>query len=107
MNSLNEIWESVIQVFRQKLTPTSVTTWFADCEPVDLVDNCLVLKTTTDFKRSVIEARFGRGVPVLIADFECSWYMVRATREANPDGQADAYIDACVRQGWVFEDLIQ
>lgn len=55
----------------------------------------------------VIEARLGRGVPVLLADFECSWYMVRATREANPDGQADAYIDACVRQGWVFEDLIQ
>lgn len=71
-----------------------------------------LLGLVTDVARTlqtdgVIEERFGRGVPVLIADLEFTWYMIRATREANPDGQADAYVGACVRQGWVYEDLIQ
>ena len=74
MNSLNEIWDSVIEVFRQKLTPTSVNTWFSDCEPVDLTDRCLVLKTTTDFKRSVIEARFGDVIRETLSDlFSCEF----------------------------------
>ena len=54
-----------------------------------------------------IEAKFGRRIPIILADFECTWYMVKATREANPDGEADAYIDACLRRHWVEEDRIQ
>jgi len=74
MNSLNEIWESVMDVFRQRLTPTAVNTWFSDCEPVDINDRCLVIKTTTDFKRSIIENRFGEVIRETLSDlFSCEF----------------------------------
>lgn len=74
MNSLNEIWDSVMEVFRQRLTPTAVTTWFSDCEPVDINEKCLVIKTTTEFKRSIIENRFGDVIRETLSDlFSCEF----------------------------------
>ncbi len=54
-----------------------------------------------------IEARFGRKLPIILADYEFTWYMIKATRDANPDGEADAYIDACLRNGWANEEQIR
>ena len=36
MNSLNDIWQSVLDSLAQKLTPTAMNTWFNDCTPVGL-----------------------------------------------------------------------
>ena len=38
----------------------------------------------------VIEAKFRRKLPVILADFDCTWYMINATAEANPNGEAEA-----------------
>lgn len=74
MNSLNEIWECVMDVFRAKMTPMAVSTWFADCEPIDINDKCLVLKTSTDFKRSIIESRFSEEIRGTLSDlFSCDF----------------------------------
>ena len=68
MDSLNDIWQSVLDQLAEKetLTPTAINTWFADCEPVDLRETKLVLKTTTEFKRNLINQRF---VPILRQSF--------------------------------------
>lgn len=54
-----------------------------------------------------IEAKFGKRIPILIADFEFTWYMVKATIAANPNGEANEYVNACVREGLVVEAQIQ
>lgn len=59
MNSLNDIWAGVMEVLSQELTQTAVNTWFSDCTPVEIGDNTLVLHTSSDFKRSIIQSRFG------------------------------------------------
>lgn len=53
-----------------------------------------------------IEAKFGRRIPILLADFEFTGYMLQATLRANPNGEADAYIQACLRQNWVSEEQL-
>ena len=58
MDSLNDIWQSVMQQLGEKLTPTAVNTWFSDCRPVELGDNRIVVQTTSDFKRSILQQRF-------------------------------------------------
>ena len=74
MNSLAEIWNSVLDVLRANMTPTAMSTWFNDCEPVDINDKCMVLKTTTDFKRSIIESRFGEDIRRTLSDlFSCDF----------------------------------
>ena len=68
MNSLNDIWEEIIRILSKQLTPTAITTWFSDCEPVDIEDCRLILHTTTDFKRSIITVRFGDTIKAALSD---------------------------------------
>ena len=49
-----------------------------------------------------IERKFGRKIPIIFADHEYTWYMFEATREANPNGEADEFIDACVKEGYIW-----
>ena len=62
MNSLQEIWNEILRLLSQQLTPTAITTWFSDCEPVDMEDCRLILHTTSNFKRDIILQRFGKAV---------------------------------------------
>ena len=74
MNSLSDIWKSIMDILSAELTPTAINTWFADCEPVDIEDRRLVLHTTTDFKRSIILARFGDTIRSALSDlFSCDF----------------------------------
>ena len=58
LNSLNDIWNSVLDSLGEGLTATSRSTWFGDCTPVELVNNRLVVHTPTDFKRDIILDRY-------------------------------------------------
>ena len=74
MNSLNDIWEEIIKILSQQLTPTAIKTWFDDCTPVEISNSCLVLHTTTDFKRSIIVSRFGDTIKAALSDlFSCDF----------------------------------
>ena len=74
MNSYNDIWDEVMNILSEQLTPTAIKTWFNDCTPVDLSNNCLVLHTTTDFKRSIILSRFGETIRRVLSDmFSCDF----------------------------------
>ena len=58
MNSLNDIWESVMEILRQELTPTAINTWFSDCVPIEIGNSRMTIHTTSTFKRSIINERF-------------------------------------------------
>ena len=46
MNSLNDIWQEIIRILSSQLTPTAITTWFSDCEPVE-IDDCRTPQRTS------------------------------------------------------------
>ncbi len=74
MNSLTDIWQSVMDKLAEQLTPTAINTWFSDCRPVDLEDRRLVLQTTSDFKRNIINQRFGDTIKKTLSDiFSCDF----------------------------------
>ena len=85
MNSLNDIWQEIIRILSSQLTPTAITTWFSDCEPVEIDDCRLVLHTTTDFKRSIINSRFGDTIKAALSDlFSCDFdLLILAGDEIN------------------------
>ena len=58
MNSIQDIWNGIMEILSGKLTPVSIKTWFADCTPIDLKDGTLVLLTSTPFKREILKTRF-------------------------------------------------
>ena len=85
MNSLQEIWNEIIRILSQQLTPTAITTWFSDCEPVDMEDCRLILHTTSNFKRDIILQRFGDTIKAALSDlFSCDFdILVLAGDELN------------------------
>ncbi|MDO4973198.1 MAG: chromosomal replication initiator protein DnaA [Eubacteriales bacterium] len=85
MNSLQEIWDAIIQILSRELTPTAINTWFSDCKPVALEENRLILHTGSDFKRDMISSRFGNTIKAALSDiFSCDFdLLVLAGDELN------------------------
>ena len=56
----------------------------------------LLGEVTTVAKRlqqtGFIQDKFGYPVPIIIHDLEYSWYVIEATKEANPTGEADEFL---------------
>ncbi len=74
MDSVAEVWKSILEIIARDITPTAYNTWFADCEPVELEDCKLVLHTATDFKRNIIQSRFGSTICAALYDlFSCEF----------------------------------
>ncbi len=74
MNSVNDIWEKIIEILSGQLTPTAISTWFSDCTPVELDDARLVIHTTTEFKREIIQKRFSETIKNVLSDlFSCDF----------------------------------
>ena len=74
MDSVAELWKSVLDIISKDITPTAYNTWFADCEPVELEDCKLILHTTTDFKRGIIQTRFGGMIKSALSElFSCEF----------------------------------
>ena len=74
MDSLTDIWQSVMAQLTEQLTPTAINTWFADCVPVALEERRIVLQTTSDFKRNIILQRFGDTIRKAVSDLFSSQF---------------------------------
>jgi len=68
VNSLNDIWNSVLAVLGENLTATALNTWFSDCTPVELINNRMVIHTPTEFKRDIIQSRFAETIARALSD---------------------------------------
>ena len=74
MDSLDEIWQQILDIIAKEITPTAFNTWFSDCKAVDMADCKLVLHTSSDFKRNIIENRFGEMIRKALYDlFSCDF----------------------------------
>ncbi|MGM9521036.1 MAG: chromosomal replication initiator protein DnaA [Oscillospiraceae bacterium] len=58
MNSVGDIWSSILELLKENLTPVAINTWFDECRIVNITENKIILLVPSDFKRGVIESRF-------------------------------------------------
>jgi chromosomal replication initiator protein len=74
MNSLNDIWQSILDSLSAQLTPTAINTWFSDCQPVELGDRRLVIQTSSEFKRDIISKRYADTIKNMLKElFACDF----------------------------------
>lgn len=77
MNSVYDIWSSVMDILSTELTSTSISTWFADCKPIEITDTKLVIYTPTDFKRNIIVSRFAETIKKTLSElFSCPFDLI-------------------------------
>lgn len=109
MDSLNEIWTSILDTLSKHTTSTAINTWLSDCEPVDLEDKCLVLKTTSEFKRGHIERRFAGEIKELLSElFSCEFdvkFLLEDELEEYETARKGSYLMPEM-DGYTFDNFI-
>ena len=110
MNSITDVWNSVLDILRQSVTETAMNTWFADCEPVELHDGCLTICAQNDFKRNIISERFADSIRGALRDlFSGEFDLQILTREEldELEGEAPAEdTDLPEMAGYTFDHFV-
>lgn len=109
MNSLNDIWDKIIEILSKQLTATAINTWFSDCTPVDIEDCRLVLHTTSDFKRDIITSRFGETIKAALSDlFSCDFDLLILSGDEINDFAIKKKVDSSLPEmaGYTFDRFI-
>ena len=82
MNSITDVWNSVLELLAQDLTPVAMETWFKDCSAVELRDSSIVLCTPTAFRKQIIEDRFADSIKKALHDlFACDFEVSVVTKD--------------------------
>lgn len=68
MNSLEELWQSLLELMGKELTPVAINTWFDECRVVSITETDLTLLVPSDFKRGVVQSRFLPAVKSALAE---------------------------------------
>lgn len=109
MNSINDIWDSIMEILSTQLTSTSINTWFSDCTPIEISDGKLVLHTTTRFKRDILTQRFGETIKAALSDlFSCDFNLLILAGD-EIDDYREIKKDSCSlpeMDGYTFENFI-
>ena len=58
MNSMKDLWDSVLKRLSGELSETTIHTWFDEVTVVTMEDSAFVLHCSNTFKKNTIEARF-------------------------------------------------
>ncbi|MBR6561918.1 MAG: chromosomal replication initiator protein DnaA, partial [Oscillospiraceae bacterium] len=110
MNSIADVWNSVLSILRERMTETAMNTWFADCEPIDLSNGRLVICAQNEFKRNIIVDRFSETIGNALRDlFSGSFELQVLTREEledYEDEKPDEATDLPEIAGYTFDRFI-
>ena len=86
MNSVQDIWQKVLDILSQQLTQTAMETWFLDCRPVELDECRLILCTTNEFKQNILQTRFGDRIRAVLTDlFAADFDVLVITEDELPE----------------------
>ena len=109
MNSIQDIWQQVMECLKAQLTATSIITWFSDCTPVELEDGRFVLYTTTPFKRDIIQQRFSESIRNALRElFSCDFELLVLAGDELNDYQEVKKDEKSLPEmdGYTFENFI-
>ena len=109
MNSLNDIWNSILAILGESLTPTAMNTWFSDCVPVDLQNNRLVIHTPTEFKREIIQNRFAEAITRALGDlFSAEFQLVILAGDELEGYLSESRMDDSLPEvaGFTFDNFV-
>ena len=111
MNNFNDVWNEIVKILSDKLTPTAINTWFTDCKPVEISDNKIVISTKNEFTKSIISTRFADAIKDACSEiFACNFDLIVLTEEEETAYKIDtAKVDKSIppeMAGFTFERFI-
>ena len=80
MNSISDVWQSVLSRLQEQLSETTIRTWFDEVDVVTMEDSAFVLHCSNSFKKSTIETRFMKHIKAALKDIFSSDLEVKFRR---------------------------
>lgn len=72
MNSVQDIWNEILNILSKELTPTAIQTWFSSCRPVEWIDSRMILCAQNEFTRNILVKRFEEKIKAAMRElFSC------------------------------------
>jgi len=68
LNSISDVWQSVLSRLQEQLSETTIRTWFDEVDVVTMEDSAFVLHCSNSFKKSTIETRFMKHIKAALKD---------------------------------------
>lgn len=107
MNSINDLWSTVLDMISSKYTSTSIATWFSDCKPVAIKESTFIIYTPTDFKRKIINNRFGTALEEVLTDLFSSPFTVQILCGDETIESTSSFDDVLPEmEGYTFDNFI-
>ncbi len=109
MNSVFDVWNSVMASLEQELTSTSINTWFSDCKPVEIGSSKMVVYTPTEFKRNIINKRFSQSIIKILSNlFSCPFELLVLCGDELDDYESPCEADDCLPEvaGYTFDRFV-
>lgn len=109
MNSLNDIWDSIVASLVKDLSSTAVDTWFDQCSPVAFTDEKFIIHSPSDFKRNIIISRFSATIKQHLSDlFAANIELVVLAGDEYTDYQIEREVNTGLPEiaGYTFDDFI-
>ena len=60
VNPAANIWDTVLELLQNEMTPTTIKTWFDDVEAVALDEDEFVIYSPTPWKRDIVVSRYAK-----------------------------------------------
>ena len=110
MNSINDLWNEILRILSDKLTPTSISTWFDDCHPYEIGDNKIIIVAKNEFTKGILSNRFSDAIKSACYDlFSCDFDVIIITEEEASNMEEEPPIDINVppiMTGYTFDRFI-
>ena len=108
MNSLAEVWLTLLELLRNELTSTAINTWFSECTPVELENNRLVIYTPSEFKRDILSQRFASNIKVALTELFSSEFELLVITDDELDSYRETVKDddLPIIEGFTFDKFI-
>ncbi len=113
MNSIQDIWNGIMEILARDLTGTSLRTWFDDCELVDISEGTMFIHAGNPIKRKVLQENFTTKIKAALQEMiSCDFDLRFLTSEERDeyinekDNKAAAERTLPELDGYTFDEFI-
>jgi len=85
VNSVADVWNSVLQQLKKDLSETTIATWFDELEAVDIQGNTFILYCPNEFKKGYIESLFLKNIKAALHDIFSMEFHVQILSQRTQD----------------------
>ncbi|MBQ9646990.1 MAG: chromosomal replication initiator protein DnaA [Oscillospiraceae bacterium] len=106
MNSVSDVWELVLSKLREKLSETSINTWFDEVTHVDLQEKTFIIVCPNEFKRNMIEQMFTTRIQEVLKDLFSADFTLKVVGGEEDDTANSKPVSLFERDDFTFDTFV-